>query len=157
MRASARRSTARSSGGTTRPLSATPTRRRTRRHGGRRRRTRLSRTRTCTGPTRRRQGGRPGRSRPRLSTSAARPEACKTAPGETERIGGSGIGPTPLLIRLRVLVAVYIGDQVGKQVCCVRGTEAGHRIPSRCGGIAGDGGNRLVVASRHVVEVTRVR
>src|SRR5947209_18057940 len=75
MRASARRSTARSSGGTTRPLSATPTRRRTRRHGGRRRRTRSSRTRTCTGPTRRRRGGRPGRSRPRTSTSAARLEA----------------------------------------------------------------------------------
>src|ERR1700730_17434354 len=38
MRASARRSTARSSGGTTRPSSATPTRRRTRRHGEPRRR-----------------------------------------------------------------------------------------------------------------------
>ena len=37
---------------------------------GRRRRTRSSRTRTCTGPTRRRRGGRPGRSRPRMSTSA---------------------------------------------------------------------------------------
>src|SRR5439155_9516908 len=48
--ASARRSTARSSEGTTRPLSATPTRRRTRQRGGRRRRTRSSRTRTCTGP-----------------------------------------------------------------------------------------------------------
>src|SRR2546427_7422465 len=81
MRASARRSTARSSGGTTRPLSATPTRRRTRPHGGRRRRTRSLRTRTCTGPTRRRRGERPGRSRPRMSTSAARPEACATRTG----------------------------------------------------------------------------
>jgi len=84
MRASARRSTARSSGGTTRPLSATPTRRRTRPHGGRRRRARSSRTRTCTGATRRRRGGRPGRSRPRMSTSAARPEACAT---RTEHLG----------------------------------------------------------------------
>src|SRR5437016_12603848 len=73
------RSTAHSPGGTTRPLSATPTRRKIRRHGGRRRRTRSSRTRTCTGPTRRRRGGRPGRSRPRRSTSAARPEACSKA------------------------------------------------------------------------------
>src|SRR2546426_770587 len=63
MRASARRSTVRSSGGTTRPLSATPTRRRTR----------SSPTRTCTGNTRRRRGGRPGRLRHRTSTSAARP------------------------------------------------------------------------------------
>src|SRR5215510_6975702 len=74
MRASARHCTERSSGGTTRPWSATPTRRRTRRRGGRRRRTRSSRTRTCTGPTRRRRGGRPGRSRPGTSTSAPRPE-----------------------------------------------------------------------------------
>jgi nicotinamidase-related amidase len=43
---------------------------------GRRRRTRSSRTRTCTGATRRRRDGRPGRSRPRMSTSAAPPEAC---------------------------------------------------------------------------------
>ncbi len=42
---------------------------------GRRRRRWSSRTRTCTGPTRRRRDGRPGRSRPRRSTSAARPEA----------------------------------------------------------------------------------
>jgi hypothetical protein len=33
------------------------------------RRTRLLRTRTCTGPTRRRPGGRPGRSKPRTSIS----------------------------------------------------------------------------------------
>jgi hypothetical protein len=58
---------------TTRPLSATPTRRRTRRHGGRRRRTRSSRTRTCTGPTRRRRGERPERSKPRTYSSTARP------------------------------------------------------------------------------------
>src|SRR6266487_2657604 len=95
MRASARRSTARSSGGTTRPWSATPTRRRTRRHGGRRRRTRSSRTRTCTGPTRRRRGGRPGQSRPRMSTSAARPEACATrtgTPPDGTGSGSSGLG-----------------------------------------------------------------
>src|SRR6059036_3845212 len=49
------RSTAHSPGGTTRPLSATHTRRKIRRHGGRRRRTRSSRTRTCTGPIRRRR------------------------------------------------------------------------------------------------------
>src|SRR6266540_3909798 len=86
MRVSARRSTARSSGGTTRPLSAMLTRRGTRRHGGRRRRTRSSRTRTCTGPTRRRRGGRPGRSRPKMSTSAARHEAGATQTG-TRRDG----------------------------------------------------------------------
>lgn len=67
--------------GTTSPWSATPTRRRTRRHGEHRRRTRSSRTRTCTGPTRRRRGGLPGRSRPRMSTSAARPEACAPKAG----------------------------------------------------------------------------
>ena len=43
--------------------------------GGRRRRTRSSRTRICTGSTTRRRGGRPGPSRPRMSTSASRPEA----------------------------------------------------------------------------------
>src|SRR5690349_22561868 len=75
MRASARRCTARWSGGTTRPWSATPTRRGIKRNGGRRRRTRSSRTRTCTGPTRRRRGERPGRSRPRMSISAAHPDA----------------------------------------------------------------------------------
>src|SRR5207237_1180209 len=64
-----------SSGATTRPLSATPTRRMTRRNGGHRHRTRSSRTPTCTGPTRRRRGGRPGRSRARTSTSAPRPLA----------------------------------------------------------------------------------
>jgi hypothetical protein len=45
-------------------------------HGGRPRPSRSSRTRTCTGPTRRRPGGRPGRSRPRTSISPARPNAC---------------------------------------------------------------------------------
>src|SRR4249920_3702657 len=77
----ARRSTARWSGGTTRLWLATPTRRRIRRHGERRRRTRSSRIRTCTGAITRRRGGRPGRSRPRTSTSAARPEACATRTG----------------------------------------------------------------------------
>jgi nicotinamidase-related amidase len=43
---------------------------------GRRRRNRSSRTRTCTGPIKRRRGARPGRSRPRMSTSTACPEAC---------------------------------------------------------------------------------
>jgi len=81
MRASARLSTARSPGGTNATLSATLTRRRTRRPGGRRRPTRSSRTRTCTGPIRRRRGGRPGRSRPRMSTSAAHPEGCATQAG----------------------------------------------------------------------------
>src|SRR5438132_1045619 len=74
MSAFARRSTARSSEGTTRPSSAMPTRRRTRRRGARRPRTRSSRTRTSTGATTRRPGGRPGRWRPRTSTSTARPE-----------------------------------------------------------------------------------
>ena len=39
-------------------------------HGGRRRRTKSSRTRICTGHTRRRRGEPPGRSTPRTSTSA---------------------------------------------------------------------------------------
>jgi nicotinamidase-related amidase len=42
---------------------------------GRRRPARSSRTRTSTGHTRRRRGARPGRSRPRASTSATRPDA----------------------------------------------------------------------------------
>ena len=58
---------------------------------GRRRRTRSSRTRTCTGPTRRRRGGRPGRSRPRMSTSAARPEVI-TTPGGTRQHGAASHG-----------------------------------------------------------------
>jgi len=70
---------------------------------------------------------------------------------------GVGHRPDPFLIRCRVLVTVYIGDRVGKQVCSVRGTEAGHRFPSHCGGIAGHRGNRLVVAGRRAIEVTRVR
>ena len=81
MRASARRFTERSSEGTTRPWSAMPIRPRTTRNGERHRQTRSSPTRTCTGPTRRLQGGRPGRSRPRTSTSAARPETCATPMG----------------------------------------------------------------------------
>lgn len=94
MRAFARRSTAHSSGGTTSPWSATPTRRRTRRHGEHRRRTRSSRTRTCTGPTRRRRGGLPGRSRPRMSTSAALPEACAPKAG-TPRSAATPTGTGP--------------------------------------------------------------
>ena len=77
MRASARRCTARSPAGTTRRWSATPTRPGTGRPGERRRRARSSRTPTCTGLTRRRRGGRPGRPRPRTSTSAARPEPAR--------------------------------------------------------------------------------
>ncbi len=61
--------------------------------GGRRRRTRSSRTRTCTGPIRRRRGGRPGRSRPRTSTSAARPEDCATR-RETPRDGAAARRPS---------------------------------------------------------------
>jgi len=69
-RASGPPCTARSPADTTRPWSATRTRPRTRPRGGRRRQTRSSRTRTCTGPTRRHPGGPPGRSRPKTSTSA---------------------------------------------------------------------------------------
>src|SRR5256884_4302598 len=51
---------------------------RTGRQGERRRRIWSLRARTCTGPIRGRRGEPPGRSRPRTSTSAARPEACAT-------------------------------------------------------------------------------
>src|SRR3984885_6731638 len=63
---------ARSPGAMTRYWSATRTPRRTRPSGARPRRSRSSRTRTCTGPTRRHRGGRPGRSRPRTSISLTR-------------------------------------------------------------------------------------
>ena len=89
MRASARRCTALSSGGTTRPLSATPTRQATRRNGARRRRTRSSRTRTCTGRTRERPAERPGRSRRRTSTSATRSEPRATRMGTPRPGSGS--------------------------------------------------------------------
>jgi nicotinamidase-related amidase len=46
--------------------------------GARRRRIRSSRTRTCTGSTRRPRGERPGRSRPKTSTSASRLEPSAT-------------------------------------------------------------------------------
>ena len=84
--------------GTTRPLSAMPTRLTTTRNGARRRRTRSSPTRTCTGPTRRLQGGRPGRSRPRMSTSAGRPDA-RAKPmgvGSLLRPGSLGLALRPI-------------------------------------------------------------
>src|SRR5262249_54070901 len=46
-----------------------------------RRRPRSSRTRTCTGPTRRLRGARPGRSRRGTSTSAAAPKPVQVASG----------------------------------------------------------------------------
>jgi hypothetical protein len=73
--------------GMTRSLSATPTRPRTSRPGGRLRRIRSSRTRICTGATRRRRDGRPARSRPTTSTLARRPEA--TASGRSDRLAYS--------------------------------------------------------------------
>jgi hypothetical protein len=75
MRASARRFTVRSSRGYDATLVSDAHTTEDQTAWGARRRTRSSRTRTCIGPTRRRPAGRPGRSRPRLSTSAARPEA----------------------------------------------------------------------------------
>ena len=78
MHASARHSTARSSGDTTRPLSAMPTQPRTRLRGGHRLQTRSLPTRTCIGPIRRHRDGRPRLSRPRMSISARLPETGMT-------------------------------------------------------------------------------
>lgn len=61
---------------------------------GRRRQTRSSRTRTCTGKSRPRQGERPGRSRPKTSTSAVPPKTgYRSSEFDRSTSRSSGAGP----------------------------------------------------------------